>query len=175
MTYTWESPHRDVCCSEIVFPWARWSPLSIFKARLIDTNLTYGGYAEAMVMIPYAFSHTAPEGPALTLKYRLIAGCYCSNEFYSNVYASVSICSFSGCLCSVLWWNCRDRQWEHAQRSHISAQDQHILIFASIWAKSKRDFLPEYEHQKYLEYIYIFIFSWFIQKSVANKMSTYLA
>lgn len=52
MTYIWESPHRDVCCSEMAFPWARWSPLSIFKAQVIDTNLNYGGYAEAVVMIP---------------------------------------------------------------------------------------------------------------------------
>lgn len=27
-------------------------PYQFFKARVIDTVLTYGGYAEAMVMIP---------------------------------------------------------------------------------------------------------------------------
>lgn len=102
MTYRWESPHRDISCSEMVFPWARWSPLSIFKAQVIDTNLTYGGYAGAMVMIPWAFTYST-----------IGAGSYfniwvdrrrnCSNEYYSNVYTmglSLSICCCTAYLYS---------------------------------------------------------------------------
>lgn len=53
-----ESAHGDVCASLNLFLWVRWSPLSIFNAQVIDTELTDGGYAEAMLMIQ---SHSGRE------------------------------------------------------------------------------------------------------------------
>lgn len=67
-----------------------WSPLSIFKAGVIDANVTYGGDVEAEIMISWALtSQRAGERG----RERERAGSH------SHIYSS-------GCCCSNAWVKC---------------------------------------------------------------------